>query len=122
MFENFESLRKYQGPALYAWNNGVFKKVDWGSLYVRSTRVRAERMHGHVSGQDHNVVECLALAIIDFQWPGQISLSLTKSHSKLLCTSTPDPSHLSTQCLGTSMYVHAHVPMLNATYLEWGQY
>ena len=29
MFENFE---KYQGPALYAWNNGVFKKEDWGSL------------------------------------------------------------------------------------------
>ena len=29
MFSNFE---KYQGPALYAWNNAVFKKKDWYSL------------------------------------------------------------------------------------------
>ena len=29
MFDNFE---RYQGPALYAWNNGVFKREDWGSL------------------------------------------------------------------------------------------
>ena len=29
MFPNFE---KYQGPALYAWNNAVFEKKDWYSL------------------------------------------------------------------------------------------
>ena len=29
MFDNFE---EYQGPALYAWNNAVFKKDDWHSL------------------------------------------------------------------------------------------
>ena len=29
MFQNFEN---YQGPALYAWNNAVFKKKDWKSL------------------------------------------------------------------------------------------
>ena len=29
MFDNFE---KQQGPALYAWNNAVFKKKDWYSL------------------------------------------------------------------------------------------
>ena len=29
MFDNFE---KYQGPALYAWNDAVFKKKDWLSL------------------------------------------------------------------------------------------
>ena len=29
MFDNFE---KYQGPALYAWNDAVFKKNDWYSL------------------------------------------------------------------------------------------
>ena len=26
------NFKKYQGPALYAWNNGVFKKEDWKSL------------------------------------------------------------------------------------------
>ena len=29
MFENFSV---YQGPALYAWNNAVFKDKDWHSL------------------------------------------------------------------------------------------
>ena len=29
MFPNFD---KYQGPALYAWNNAVFEKKDWHSL------------------------------------------------------------------------------------------
>ena len=29
MFDNFE---QYQGPALLAWNDGVFKKEDWRSL------------------------------------------------------------------------------------------
>ncbi len=29
LFENFD---QYQGPALYAWNNGVFKRDDWISL------------------------------------------------------------------------------------------
>ena len=29
MFDNFE---QYQGPALYAWNDGVFRKNDWHSL------------------------------------------------------------------------------------------
>ena len=29
MFKNFG---KYQGPALYAWNNAVFRKKDWHSL------------------------------------------------------------------------------------------
>lgn len=29
MFKNFE---KYQGPALYAWNNSVFEKNDWHAL------------------------------------------------------------------------------------------
>lgn len=29
MFPDFE---KYQGPALYAWNDAVFKKEDWSSL------------------------------------------------------------------------------------------
>lgn len=29
MFPDFE---KYQGPALYAWNDAVFKKDDWKSL------------------------------------------------------------------------------------------
>lgn len=29
MFKNFS---QYQGPALYAWNNAVFKKDDWLAL------------------------------------------------------------------------------------------
>ena len=29
MFDNFE---KYQGPALYAWNDAVFKEKDWFAL------------------------------------------------------------------------------------------
>ena len=29
MFDNFE---EYQGQALYAWNDAVFKKQDWNSL------------------------------------------------------------------------------------------
>ena len=29
MFPNFE---KYQGPALYVWNDAVFEKKDWYSL------------------------------------------------------------------------------------------
>ena len=29
MFENFKG---FQGPALYAWNNAVFRKEDWKSL------------------------------------------------------------------------------------------
>lgn len=29
MFDNFDG---YQGPALYAWNDAVFKKQDWKSL------------------------------------------------------------------------------------------
>ena len=29
MFRNFE---KYQGPALYAWNNSVFEKKDFEAL------------------------------------------------------------------------------------------
>jgi len=26
------NFRDYQGPALYAWNNAVFRKDDWQSL------------------------------------------------------------------------------------------
>ena len=29
MFRNF---KKYQGPALYAWNDAKFEKEDWKSL------------------------------------------------------------------------------------------
>ena len=29
MFHNFEN---YQGPALYAWNDAVFREKDWTSL------------------------------------------------------------------------------------------
>ena len=27
-----EGLYRYQGPALYAWNNAVFKRDDWNCL------------------------------------------------------------------------------------------
>ena len=29
LFENFD---QYQGPALYAWNNALFKRKDWKAL------------------------------------------------------------------------------------------
>ena len=27
-----QSVAKYQGPALYAWNNGVFQEEDWDGI------------------------------------------------------------------------------------------
>lgn len=40
----FDNFGRYQGPALYAWNNAMFKKNDWIALAKISQSKKGENV------------------------------------------------------------------------------